>query len=146
MAEPWRHGAQDGRSVDSVSWRPQGEPCPLKCWYSFAKALGADAEGCNAHRRQHQSIRVGEDGKVRRSPQAVACRKRGAQELGKPQRLLGGKTPQQYGLQLLRHGRGTPDTEQCWNLGDAVDHGARQAEQYWQRERPPYALGESYRA
>jgi hypothetical protein len=51
-----------------------------------------------------------------------------------------------YGLQLLRHGRGTPDTEQCWNLGDAVDHGARQAEQYWQRERPPYALGESYRA
>jgi len=24
MAEPWGHGAQDGRSVDRVSWRPQG--------------------------------------------------------------------------------------------------------------------------
>jgi hypothetical protein len=24
MAEPWRHGEQDGRSVDSVAWRPPG--------------------------------------------------------------------------------------------------------------------------
>ena len=38
--------------------------------------LVADAEGFNAHRRLHKSIRVGEDVKVRRSPQAAACRKR----------------------------------------------------------------------
>jgi hypothetical protein len=90
MAEPWRHGEQDGRSVDSVSCRPQGEPCPLKGWYRFEKALGADAEGFHAHRRLPTSIHFGKDGQVRRRPQAVAGRKRGAQELGKPQQLLGG--------------------------------------------------------
>jgi hypothetical protein len=63
------------RSVDSVSWRPQGEPCPLQCWDSVDKALVADAEGFHAPRRPHQTIRVGEAGKVRRRPQAVACRK-----------------------------------------------------------------------
>ena len=36
----------------------------------------ADAEGFNVRRRQHRSIRFGEDVEVRRSPQAVACRKR----------------------------------------------------------------------
>ena len=48
----------------------------------------ADAEGFNEHRRQHEIIRFGEDVKVRRNPQAVACRKRYAQELGRPQELL----------------------------------------------------------
>ena len=50
--------------------------------------LVADAEGFNVHRRQHKSIRFGQDVKVRRSPQAVACRKRYVEELGKPYRLL----------------------------------------------------------
>ena len=44
-----------------------------------------DAEGFNAHRRQHGSIRYGKDVEVHRSPQAVACRKRYTVELGKPQ-------------------------------------------------------------
>jgi hypothetical protein len=44
----------------------------------------ADAEGFNVRRRQHRSIRYGEDVEVRRSPQAVACKKRDAVELGKP--------------------------------------------------------------
>ena len=44
----------------------------------------ADVEGLMDHRRQHRSIRVGEDVKVRRSRQAVACRKRCDVELGKP--------------------------------------------------------------
>ena len=48
----------------------------------------ADAEGINDHRRQHKIIRFGEDVKVRRSPQAVACRKRYVEELGRPHRLL----------------------------------------------------------
>ena len=47
--------------------------------------LVADAEGFNAHRRQHESTWKGEGAKVRRSPQAVACRKRNAVELRKPQ-------------------------------------------------------------
>jgi hypothetical protein len=47
----------------------------------------ADAEGFNAHRRPYKSIRVGAEAKVRRSPQAAACRKRDAEELGRPQRL-----------------------------------------------------------
>jgi hypothetical protein len=47
----------------------------------------ADAEGFNVRRRQHRSIRFGEDVEVRRSPQAVACRKRCVVELGKPQRF-----------------------------------------------------------
>ena len=51
-------------------------------------ALVADAEGFNAHRRQHKSIRFGKDVKVRRSPQAVACRKRGVEELGRPHTFL----------------------------------------------------------
>jgi hypothetical protein len=50
--------------------------------------LVADAEGVNAHRRLHKSIRVGEETKVRRSPQAAACRKRYVTELGRPPRLL----------------------------------------------------------
>ena len=48
----------------------------------------ADAEGFNAYRMQYESIRIGEDVKVRRSPQAMACRKRYVEELGKPHRLL----------------------------------------------------------
>jgi hypothetical protein len=88
MAESWRHSEQDGRSVDRVSCRPQGEPCPLKCWYSFEMALVADAEGFNAHRRPHKTTRIGKGGKVRRSPQAVACRKRDVEELGRPHTFL----------------------------------------------------------
>ena len=49
--------------------------------------VNANVEGFNARRRQHRSIRLGEDVEVRRSPQAVACRKRYAVELGKPQRV-----------------------------------------------------------
>ena len=47
--------------------------------------LVADAEGFNVHRRQHRSTRVGEGVEIRRSPQAVACRKRCVREPGKPQ-------------------------------------------------------------
>ena len=55
----------------------------LKCWYSFEMAI-ADAEGFNVRRRQHRSIRFGEDVEVRRSHQAAACMKRCTQELGRP--------------------------------------------------------------
>ena len=52
--------------------------------------LVADAEGFNDHRRQYKIIHSGLDVKVRRSPQAVACRKRYAEELGRPHWLLHG--------------------------------------------------------
>ena len=58
----------------------------------------------------------------------------------------GGRTPQQYGIQLLRHGRGNPDTEQCWNLRVVGETSDRQAEKYCHRERPLHAGGESYHA
>ena len=47
----------------------------------------ADAEGFNDHRRQHRSSRLGEGVKVRRSPQAVACKKRCVVEPRKPRRI-----------------------------------------------------------
>ena len=50
----------------------------------------------------------------------MACRKRDVEELGKPQTFLPWKTTV-YGRQLLRHSRGNPETEQCWNLR-AVTH------------------------
>lgn len=52
--------------------------------------------------------------KVRRSPQAVACGKRNAGELGKPQEF---PPWGQHGtdIQLGRHGRGNPDTGLHWN-------------------------------
>jgi hypothetical protein len=80
-----RGSEQDGLSVGREFCRPQGRSRALKCWYSFEMQV-ADAEGFNARRRQHRSVRFGEDVKVRRSPQAVACKKRYAVELGKPQR------------------------------------------------------------
>ncbi len=43
----------------------------------------ADAEG------NTEAFEIGENGEVRRSPQAVACKKRCAEELGKPQRAPG---------------------------------------------------------
>ena len=80
-----RHYEQDRLSVGREFYRPQGRSRSLKCWYSFEK-INADAEGFNVHRRQHRSIRFGKGVEVRRSPQAVACRKRYTEELGKPQR------------------------------------------------------------
>jgi hypothetical protein len=48
----------------------------------------ADAEGLNAPEGNMRASDDGEDAQVRRSPQAVACRKRDVKELGRPQRLL----------------------------------------------------------
>jgi len=116
---PWRshgcdHGAQDGRSVDSVSWRPPGEPCPLKCWDSFATARVADAEGVHAHRRPYTTLRIGKERKVRRSPQAVACRKRAVQERGRPRRAWE-RDVAKGGRPRCGPTRGNPAPERCGN-------------------------------
>ena len=75
----------------------------------------ADAEGFNDHRRQHKIIRFGEDVKVRRSLQAVACRKRYVEELGRPHRLLPVGSAG-IGYTAIEARRGNLDTGLCWNL------------------------------
>ena len=77
--------------------------------------------GFSRARRHPAPIRQGEEGQVRRSPQAVAGRKSGVEARGRPQPFLPGKTTG-YGLQRLRHGRGNPDTEHCWNRRPAGEH------------------------
>jgi hypothetical protein len=106
--------------------------------------LVADAEGFNVHRRPHKIIRLGEDVKVRRSPQAVACRKRYVEELGRPQRLLRvGSVGGWYTAMEAQEGKPRNGTmlEPKLRSGKLV----RQAEEYGKRESPPYAYGESYR-
>ena len=63
------------------------------------------------HRRQHRSFRFGEEVEIRRSPQAVACRKRYAVELGKPRRApaVGTAMERYTGIQVLRHMKGKPE-------------------------------------
>jgi hypothetical protein len=107
--------------------------------------LVADAEGFNAHRRLHESIRVGEDAKVRRSPQAAACRKRDVKELGRPHRLLRGESVAGWYTAIeAREGkpghRTMPEPER--RGGTLV----RQAEKYCKRESAPDASGESSHA
>jgi hypothetical protein len=107
--------------------------------------LVADAEGFNAHRRPYKSIRVGEDVKVRRGPQAAACRKRDAEELGRPQRLLRGESVAGWYTALEAQkgkpgNRTLPEPERRRGTLD------RQAEKYCDREHPPDVVGESYHA
>jgi len=107
--------------------------------------LVADAEGFNAHRRLHKSIRLGEDVKVRRSPQAMACRKRYVEELGRPHRLLRGESVGVWYTAIeAREGKPgngiMPEPQLRRGTRD------RQAEEYCERENPPDAIGESYQA
>ena len=53
----------------------------------------------------------------------------------------GGPFRSPYDIPLLRHGRGNPDTGLSGSL-----HTMGKAEKYYERERLPYARGESYHA
>ena len=81
--------AYTGNSVDSFNKlrTGSGEIALPEVLVQLRDELAADAEGFNVHRRQHKTIQNGLDAKIRRSPQAVACRKRHVVELGKPQRV-----------------------------------------------------------
>jgi hypothetical protein len=57
----------------------------LKCWYSFEISLLRTPRVLTYTEGNTRNTRNGEGMKVRRSPQAVACRKRSVRELGKPQ-------------------------------------------------------------
>ena len=100
----------------------------------------ADAEGCNAP-----------EGNTRTSAMARRCRSAGvlrpwhagreaSKNLGDPSSSYT-EVATVHGIQLLRHRRGNPDTEQCWNLNTATHHETNR-----EAEAPPHASGESYRA
>jgi hypothetical protein len=75
----------------------------------------------------------------------VACRKRCVEELGRPHWFLAvGRPP--YGMRVVRHARGNPETDLSRNLSDETGKQYREAEEYCERERLPDADGESYRA
>ncbi len=104
--------------------------------------LVAEAEGFNVPEGNTRRP-IGEGMEVRRSPQAVACRKRYVEELGRSHRFLPvGRMVVRS--QLLRHARGNPETGLGWNLSEHGERRTRQAEEYCERESPPYADGESY--
>ena len=101
--------------------------------------------GFSRSRRQHARNRFGQVGQVRRSPQAVACRKRDVEARRKPQTLLD--------VENLGRWSTAPEAPQGkpgnGPMLEPTLHGgtwARQAEKYCHRESPPYAFEESYRA
>ena len=105
----------------------------------------ADAAGGNAHRRRPKRIRFGEEVKVRRSPQAAACRKRDGKARGRPHRLLGvGSVGGWYTAIEARTGKPGNSTrpEPQRRRGTRVG----QAEESGDRESPPDARGESSHA
>lgn len=117
----------------------------LKCWYSFEISLLRMPRVLTYTEGNTEAPVTGEGVEVRRSPQAVACRKRYVGELGKPQRLPSvGKMSTRHGAIEAR--RGNPETELCASLTIHRKDRAGQAEKYWQRERPPHAAGVSYQA
>jgi len=101
--------------------------------------------GFERARRPHAPIRHGQEGQVRRRPQAVACRKRDVEELGRPQPFLPWKNDRVWSTapeaQQGKPGHGT--------MREPTPGGstrARQVEESCDRDSSPYAVGEAYRA
>jgi len=82
---------------------------------------------------------------VRRSPQAVACRKRGVEELGRPQTFLPVENDGVW-YTALEARKGKPGDGTMLEPRAPKRNTARQAEEYCERESPPQAFGESYQA
>ena len=80
-------GAEDARVVPYAGSRDSATSLTrtLKRWYSFEMRLLRMPRVLTCPKAT-RSLRKGEEVEVRRSPQAVACRKRYAVEPGKPQR------------------------------------------------------------
>ncbi len=108
-------------------------------------ALVADAEGFNAHRRPYKNIRLGQAVKVRRSPQAVACRKRDVEARGKPQQLLGEDTTAVW-YTAPEARKGKPGHRTMREPGRCGGTHPRQAAPSRQRDDPLDAPGVSYHA
>jgi hypothetical protein len=92
-----------------------------------------------------RSTREGEGVEVRRSPQAVACRKRYVEELGRPHGLLAvGRSKVRYTAIEARKGK--PGHRVKWEPKRWTGKRFREAEEYCERESPPDVCGESYQA
>jgi hypothetical protein len=106
---------------------------------------GCGRRGFERSRRQDAHRRMGEEVQVRRSPQAVACRRRGVKALGRPQTFLPVGSIG-VGYTAPEAPKGTPghgtrlEPQRRWSTR------GRQAEKYGDRASPPQADGESYRA
>ena len=96
-------------------------------------------------RRPHEHIRRGEAGQVRRSPQAVAGRKRGVEARGRPQTFLPVENAGVWSTALEAR-QGKPGDGTRLEPERRGGTGCRQVEESGHRESPPYAAGESYRA
>src|SRR6266849_5038070 len=100
----------------------------------------ADAEGLHASRRQDQTIRGGKAGQVRRSPQA-----RGRQEERRRRTWEAPEAPGSGSLggweTALEARKGTPGDGTMLEPQRRGGKRDRQAEESWQRERPPEADG-----
>ena len=93
-----------------------------------------------------RSIRAsGEDVEICRSPQAVACRKRYVEELGRPHGLLAAGRGD-AGYTVIEARKGKPRYRQYRNLHATLEGGSGKAEKYCERESLPDADGESYQA
>jgi hypothetical protein len=75
----------------------------------------------------------------------VAGRKRGVEERGRPQQFLHEGSDGVWDTALEAR-KGKPGDGTMLEPTRCDASRAREAEKYWQRERPPYAVGESYRA
>src|SRR5262245_48689906 len=83
----------------------------------------ADAEGFNAPEGNTRPSALARRGRSAGVLRPWHAGREASKNLGGPIRSCPWKTTV-YGIQLLRHGRGNPDTEQCWNLSVAVKHSA----------------------
>jgi hypothetical protein len=92
-----------------------------------------------------RDARLGEGEEVRRSPQAVACRKRYGEELGRPQALLAvGRSNVGYIDTKARKGKPGHRIKREPKRWTGKPCG--EAEKYCERESPPDVPGESYQA
>jgi hypothetical protein len=92
-----------------------------------------------------RDARLGEGVEVRRSPQAVACRKRYVEELGRPLGLLAvGRS--EVGYTAIKARKGKPGHRVKWEPKRRIGKPCGEAEEYCERESPPDTQGESYQA
>src|SRR5262252_8425641 len=83
----------------------------------------ADAEGFNAPEGNTRPSALARRGRSAGVLRPWHAGRETSKNVGGPQRSCPWKTTV-YGIQLLRHGRGNPETEQGWNLHVAVEQGA----------------------
>jgi hypothetical protein len=122
----------------------RGDRARLLCWYSFEISLLRMARVLTSP-KPTQDARNGLGVEVRRSPQAVACRKRYVEELGRPPGLLAvGRSA--VGYTAIKARKGKPGHRVKREPKRLTGKPCGEAEEYCERESPPDVQGESYQA